>query len=88
MLEELGTNRQIALTYVAADGTRPEYPANPNGSTADIAGICNAQGNVFGLMPHPEDHIVSWQHPRWTREPGGNAGLALFEQGVRYAAEL
>ena len=52
------------------------YPLNPNGSVADIAGICNRRGNVVGLMPHPEDHIVSIQNPL-----GGNGrlGLALFE---------
>ncbi|MCD6519388.1 MAG: phosphoribosylformylglycinamidine synthase I, partial [Anaerolineae bacterium] len=38
------------------------YPYNPNGSVDDIAGICNAQGNVFGLMPHPEDHVFPQQH--------------------------
>jgi phosphoribosylformylglycinamidine (FGAM) synthase-like amidotransferase family enzyme len=40
------------------------YPANPDGSLADIAGICNERENVFGLMPHPEDHLWPHQHPR------------------------
>ena len=88
VLDDLRAKQQVAMTYVRADGGMAEYPANPNGSTADIAGICNAQGNIFGLMPHPEDHIFPWQHPRWTREPGGNSGVVLFERGVRYAAEL
>ena len=88
VLDDLGARQRIAVTYVCADGGKAQYPANPNGSTADIAGICNAQGNIFGLMPHPEDHVLPWQHPRWTREPGGNSGLVLFEQGMRYAAEL
>ena len=43
-LAELRDNDQIVVTY--AD--------NPNGSVADIAGICNREGNVVGLMPHPE----------------------------------
>jgi phosphoribosylformylglycinamidine synthase I len=30
------------------------YPANPNGSVGDVAGLCNREGNVLGLMPHPE----------------------------------
>jgi phosphoribosylformylglycinamidine synthase len=64
------------------------YPDNPNGSVADIAGICNATGTVFGLMPHPEDHIFSEQHPRWSRGERGNLGLALFANGVRYAAQV
>lgn len=64
------------------------YPYNPNGSVDDIAGLCNAQGNVFGLMPHPEDHITPYQHPRWTRGGRGGLGLALFANGVRAAARF
>jgi phosphoribosylformylglycinamidine synthase I len=97
LLDTLRANDQIALTYARADGSpaRDEYPFNPNGSRADIAGVCNPQGNVLGLMPHPEDHIVAYQHPRWTRrrfssEGGARSrmGLPLFENGVRYAAQL
>jgi phosphoribosylformylglycinamidine synthase len=87
-LIDLQADQQIALTYIRADGGPAEYPENPNGSAADIAGICNAQGNILGLMPHPENHIFPWQHPRWTRGQSGNMGLALFQQGVRFAAEL
>jgi phosphoribosylformylglycinamidine synthase len=87
-LEQLRAERQIALTYASADGGPVGYPANPNGSVADIAGISNEQGNVLGLMPHPEDHIVPWQHPRHTRVAQGELGLALFASGMRYAAEL
>ena len=64
------------------------YPHNPNGSVDDIAGICNSAGNVFGLMPHPEDHIHPYQHPRWTRGEGGGLGIGLFVNGVRAAAEF
>ncbi len=76
-LSRLRANSQIALTY--ADGT------NPNDSTADIAGICNPAGNVLGLMPHPEDHIYSWQHPQHTRGATAGLGLSLFRAGVAYA---
>lgn len=71
-----------------APDTRPltPYPDNPNGSVADIAGICNPQGNVLGLMPHPENHIYPWQHPRWTRGECGGQGLALFEAAIRALA--
>ena len=54
----------------------------------DIAAICNDEGNVMGLMPHPEDHVTAEQHPRYTRGEIGEMGLALFEQGVLYAAGL
>jgi phosphoribosylformylglycinamidine synthase I len=53
-LERLRKNRQILLRYVDAKG-KPTAAANPNGSLENIAGICNEQRNVFGLMPHPED---------------------------------
>jgi phosphoribosylformylglycinamidine synthase subunit PurQ / glutaminase len=87
-LAELERAGHVALRYGGAEGTPAggEYPANPNGSDADIAGVCNAQGNVLGLMPHPEDHIVSYQHPRWTRGERGRMGLPLFVNGIRYAS--
>ena len=86
----LAARDQIALTYVHGDGTAAAgaYPVNPNGSVADIAGVCNLRGNVLGLMPHPENHIHPWQHPRWARGEGGQRGLALFRNGVMYAAAL
>ena len=49
LLEELEANGQIVLRYAAGE--------NPNGAVADVAGVTNADGNVFGLMPHPE-HAV------------------------------
>ncbi len=49
-LESLRENNQILLTYCDADGNE----CNPNGSVASIAGICNKEKNIFGLMPHPE----------------------------------
>jgi len=61
---------------------RGSYPANPNGSVADIAGICDATGAVVGLMPHPEDHIFDWQRP--SGDPGGS-GLPLFQAFVEAA---
>lgn len=83
-------NDQIALTYTTANGSRAsgEYPSNPNGSIDDIAGICNPQGNVLGLMPHPENHIHPHQHPQWTRGMNHHSGLTLFMNGVKYASQL
>lgn len=87
LITTLSALDQIALTYVHPDGSpaRGEYPANPNGSVLDIAGICNPAGNVLGLMPHPENHIHPWQHPRHTRGETGQSGLGLFQNGVKYA---
>ena len=86
LITTLSAQDQIALTYVHPDGSpaRGEYPANPNGSVLDIAGICNPAGNVLGLMPHPENHIHPWQHPRHTRGETGQSGLGLFQNGVKY----
>jgi len=84
-LAMLKSSGQVALVYANA-GYRPAggaYPDNPNGSVGDIAGICNRKGNVLGLMPHPENHIFAYQHPRWTRGEGGNLGLRLFENAMK-----
>ena len=81
-LAALRADDRIAFTYEGA---------NPNGSTGDIAGVCDRSGLVLGLMPHPENHIIARQHPRSTRRRVADAtglGLALFEQGVRHAKEL
>ncbi|MFN4012320.1 MAG: phosphoribosylformylglycinamidine synthase I [Aquificaceae bacterium] len=65
-LEERG---QVVLRYCDEEG-RITSQANPNGSVNNIAGVCNKEGNVFGLMPHPEracedllgyrDGIILW----------------------------
>lgn len=52
-LRELNENRQIIMRY-ANDRGEIVAEANPNGSIQNIAGICNREGNVFGLMPHPD----------------------------------
>jgi len=52
-VEQLRRERRILLKYCDADGATSDA-GNPNGSVENIAGICNAAGNVFGLMPHPE----------------------------------
>jgi len=78
---------QIAFRYVAPDGGKATYPWNPNGSVHDIAGICNPQGNVLGLMPHPERAFFRIQHPDWTRDTweGDGAGKRIFQAAIEYA---
>jgi phosphoribosylformylglycinamidine synthase len=94
MLAGMAAQGLVALRYArpgaaeAATTNGAGYPWNPNGSQGDIAGICNPNGTVFGLMPHPEDHIVPAQHPRVYRGERGMSGLPLFASGVRYAADL
>ncbi len=53
VLDDLESNKQILFKY-ANSNAEPTSEANPNGSEMNIAGICNANRNVFGMMPHPE----------------------------------
>lgn len=77
--EALAANDQIAFRYAGG---------NPNGSDHDIAGICDTTGLVLGLMPHPEDHVLPRQHPRFLRGHRTGLGRALFAAGVDHAKEL
>ncbi len=84
VLSELEANQQVVFRY-ATD----RYPENPNGSDNAIAGICDRSGRIFGLMPHPERFLKSWNHPQWTRRPetedDAGDGLLIFKNGVDYA---
>lgn len=87
MLAALQRAHLVAFTYIDAEGRPGPYPINPNGSVDDIAGITNALGNILGLMPHPEDHIFAWQHRAFHRGARAHDGLALFRNGVAFAAQ-
>lgn len=82
VLAQMEANRQVVFRYASA-----EYPGNPNGSDANIAGVCDATGRIFGMMPHPERFLTKWNHPRWTREnlPEEGDGVAIFKNAVNYA---
>ena len=77
---------QVALVYAGPGGKHAYglYPYNPNGSILDIAGICNPAGNVLGMMPHPENHVLAYQRPSW-QQGVKHSGLPLFKNGVEYA---
>jgi phosphoribosylformylglycinamidine synthase len=77
---------QVVLTYATASGEEADYPANPNGSQGNVAGLCDASGRVLGLMPHPERHLSPLHHPQWTRRgsAGVGDGLRLFTNAVRF----
>jgi phosphoribosylformylglycinamidine synthase len=87
----LWENDQVALVYTKEDGTPAagQFPDNPNGSTDDIAGVCDASGLVFGLMPHPERFVDALQHPAWTRrgKTGEGEGLAIFRNAVKHVGQ-
>jgi phosphoribosylformylglycinamidine synthase I len=89
ILSELSRNQQIALQYCNTNGdpANRNYPDNPNGSDADIAGICNATGTVLGLMPHPEDAYWGYQTPDWTEKneiPRFGDGASIFKGMIDY----
>jgi phosphoribosylformylglycinamidine synthase I len=81
----------VALYYTDGQGNRQTgYPHNPNGSMADIAGICDGTGRIFALMPHPERHIRNSQHPRWSHQRNTNKedGLGIFKNAVAWVRSL
>jgi phosphoribosylformylglycinamidine synthase len=87
LLQKLIDNNQIVFRYVDENGEYAGYPWNPNGALYNIAGICNKQGNVFGMMPHPERVFYKYTHPDWMRENTHEwmgDGKAVFESVIDY----
>lgn len=67
------------------------YPANPNGSDLNCAGLCDVSGQILGMMPHPEAYLSLYNHPAWPRkkrrDPGiseAGEGFALFRNIVKH----
>jgi phosphoribosylformylglycinamidine synthase subunit PurQ / glutaminase len=84
----------VPVRYADAGGKPTEdWPANPNGSPDGAAGLCDATGRIFGLMPHPDAFLDPENHPDWiqrrdvgapgfgVKDPG--MGQAIFDAGVR-----
>ena len=72
-LAELEKNRRVIFRYTTPDGTN-DASGNPNGSMHNIAGICNRERNVAGLMPHPERAVEA--------ALGSADGLVIFRSLV------
>jgi phosphoribosylformylglycinamidine synthase I len=88
---EIASRLRAVVTYTDPGGNpNPGYPANPNGSVGDIAGITDETGCVFALMPHPERYVRRTQHPRWTRGEGSDPGdgLGIFTNAVSWIEKL
>ena len=94
--QALWDNQQVAMVYSREEGTpaQGQFPDNPNGSNDDIAGVCDASGLVFGLMPHPERHVSVLQHPAWTRKSAVNGsndgeglGLTIFRNALNHVRQ-
>jgi phosphoribosylformylglycinamidine synthase len=75
-LKSLQDNDQIVFTYCDVNGNETAA-ANPNGTLANIAGVCSNQGNVLGMMPHPERAVET--------QLGSTDGLAIFESILNLA---
>ncbi len=78
-LSELDSQKRVAFRYVDEEGNTTDE-ANPNGSIENIAGIINKQGNVLGMMPHPErasEHIL-----------GSEDGKKIFDSMVSYISSI
>jgi phosphoribosylformylglycinamidine synthase subunit PurQ / glutaminase len=96
VLDTLKQQGRLAIRYCSrefqsGDGMDAPlaFPINPNGAQANVAGVCDASGRVFGLMPHPERHIDATHHPFWTRrdeQPAVGDGFAIFKNAVDYFA--
>ena len=71
LLDEMESGGQVIWKYCDAEGNMSNE-SNPNGSTRSIAGICNKDRNVFGLMPHPERAV--------SQNLGNTDGRKLFQQ--------
>lgn len=86
-LAKLKEDERIVFQYVDKNGDLAGYPDNPNGSTENIAGICDSTERILGMMPHPERYIDPLNHPRWMRDElkKEGDGLAIFRNGVEYA---
>ena len=89
LLEQLYDNDMLVFRYCSKNGEYAEgvFPTNPNGSFHDIAGICNWEGTIFGLMPHPERAFYWWQQPDWTRQTEMTQygdGKLIFESLIDY----
>jgi len=88
-LERLYENDQLVFRYCDKNGEYADgrFPTNPNGSFHDIVGVCNPEGTIFGLMPHPERSFYWWQQPDWTRQermPQYGDGKLIFESLIEY----
>lgn len=88
----LASAGRLPLRYTSAGTTTINnetlpFPENPNGSEANIAGVCDETGRLFGLMPHPERHLFAEHHPQWTRrteQPAWGDGFQMFANAVNY----
>ena len=99
-LAQLQASGQVAFVYTmntrqaspspaasTSPGQEIPYPANPNGSLGAVAGVCNARGNVMGMMPHPDRYLHANLHPQRRGADGPGDGLLIFQKAYKYVRE-
>lgn len=86
-LKKIVDNDQILFKYSNKEGTSEDYPWNPNGSADSIASMTNRQGNVIGLMPHPERVYYGFQAMGKERESPYGTGKVFYDSIVKYMRE-
>jgi len=89
LLARLYENDMMVFRYCDEKGNvaGERYPVNPNGAFNDMAGICNREGTILGMMPHPERAFYWWQQPDWTRQmqmPQYGDGKPIFESLIEH----
>jgi len=93
-LAQIEAENLVCLRYADPETSEPAtaFPHNPNGSVNAIAGLCDASGRIFGLMPHPEAYLSPFNHPQWQKQkidgilPEKGLGQLIFENAVTFAA--
>lgn len=95
-LTTLKKDKRIAFEYTKGETAEFfDLPANPNGATANIAGVLDETGRVLGMMPHPERGIRFTQLPHWTKVkdelvrrgkpvPTMAGGIEIFHNATRF----
>lgn len=86
---EIEAKHLAVLRYVDPEtGAATErFPHNPNGSMHSIAGLCDASGRIFGLMPHPEAFLYPENHPHWRHRQASPTGIEIFRNAVHFCKD-
>jgi len=82
IIERIEKEKLVVFRYCDEKGNiEDEYPVNPNGSINNIAGICDKNGRVLGLMPHPERAFEDYQFPEgiFSKNTGKNFFKGIFK---------
>lgn len=86
LIDRLFEEEQVVFRYCDREGRiESDFPVNMNGSVLNIAGICNPEGNVLGLMPHPERASFRWQLPFDQKRmyPSGDGPGSLIWRSIK-----